>query len=95
MTSKENTEDSEENDHPQERRPGAYVLKSVEKLTRNGKKISIEWNSKGQLIGDNVSLFQHFVGFHTRARVPIGISKWKAVSQDLKALICQAVMVIN
>ncbi|KAL3627014.1 hypothetical protein CASFOL_028377 [Castilleja foliolosa] len=74
------------------RRRGIYTLNKIDKLTKNGRKIPMRWNTKGQPIGPHRSIFQHFIGYQTRSRVSISISKWKDVPKEIKSLICEAVM---
>ncbi|KAL3618331.1 hypothetical protein CASFOL_038652 [Castilleja foliolosa] len=74
------------------RRRGIHTLKMIDKLTKNGQKIPMRWNVKGQPIGPNRFIFQHFIGYQTRSRVSVSIPKWKDVPKEVKSLICEAVM---
>ncbi|KAL3637997.1 hypothetical protein CASFOL_018445 [Castilleja foliolosa] len=87
----EDPDSTKENDAPSRRR-GIHILKRIDMLTKNGQKILMRWNAKGQPIGPHRSLFQHYIGYQTRSRVSISISKWKDVPKELKSIICEAVM---
>ncbi|KAL3613354.1 Proteasome subunit beta type-3 [Castilleja foliolosa] len=92
MASESDHGNSSMNKNARLRRRGIYTLKKIDKLTRNGQKISMRWNTKGQPIGPYRSIFQHYIGIQTRSRVSISISKWKDVPKEVKSLICEAVM---
>lgn len=85
-------EDNKKGNTSKKRRRGAYILKTIDKLTKVGR-IPMRWNTSGQPNGEHTSLFQAFIGFHVRARVSISIPNWKAVPDEVKVLIFEAVKV--
>ncbi|KAL3627825.1 hypothetical protein CASFOL_028240 [Castilleja foliolosa] len=85
-------ENSSTNKNARLRRRGIYTLKKIDKLTKNGQKILMHWNTKGQPIGPYRSIFQHFISHQTRSRVSISISSWIDVPKEIKSLIWKAVM---
>ncbi|KAL3614456.1 hypothetical protein CASFOL_041542 [Castilleja foliolosa] len=86
-------ENSSTNKNARLRRRGIYTLKKIDKLTKNGQKILMHWNTKGQPIGPYRSIFQHFINHQTRSRVSISISSWIDVPKEIKSLIWKAVMI--
>ncbi|KAJ1392833.1 hypothetical protein SESBI_35486, partial [Sesbania bispinosa] len=63
---------------------GICKMKQVTRARKEGEKLQIGWNSRGQPINPNKSKFTYFVGYATRSTVPIIYSDWGQVPIELK-----------
>ncbi|KAJ1441938.1 hypothetical protein SESBI_01147 [Sesbania bispinosa] len=61
-----------------------YAKKQVTRARKEGTKLQIGWNSRGQPINPNKSIFTYFVGYATKSTVPIINSDWGQVPVELK-----------
>lgn len=66
---------------------GACVMKQIVRNRALGKKFSVDWNAKGQPIGQNASPFISYIGVLVRMTVPITINNWRHVDKAVKDLI--------
>lgn len=97
MVSSSSSGNTLDNDGPPNKKPrkrGITKMKPVTRMKDSGKKYPIQWNSKNQPIGPNRAKLSSYIGHCTRNRVSISCSSWKLVSDDIKNMIVEQVMVM-
>ncbi|CAI8588376.1 unnamed protein product [Vicia faba] len=57
---------------------GVTRLQKIHKAKSNGKRIEVQWNSRGQPIKHNSKTFASFIGVTVRRLVPISLDNWSA-----------------
>ncbi|CAI8608811.1 unnamed protein product [Vicia faba] len=57
---------------------GVTRLQKIHKAKSNGKRIEVQWNSRGQPIKHNSKTFASFIGVTIRRLVPIRLDNWSA-----------------
>lgn len=74
---------------------GRTIMARLIKLRSKGIKLELEWNEKGNPIGENSASLNNFIGTTVRDRVPITITNWRLVKKHYESEIWGEVQVTH
>lgn len=72
---------------------GRTIMRKLIKLRSNKKKLSLEWNVKGQPIGPHAKDLVGFIGSIVREKVPITFEDWRYAKKSHGELVWLEIMV--
>ncbi|KAE8649224.1 hypothetical protein Csa_014966 [Cucumis sativus] len=65
-------------------RRGPTIMPELLHIRNSGERKTIEYNDRGQPVGENAKKMQSFIGVCVRQQIPLTYNSWKEVPQELK-----------
>ena len=68
-------------------------MKEITRVSSESRKLVVDYNKLGQLIGQNAMKLKSFIGTTVRFHVPITYPSWNAVPKEMKNTIFELIEV--